>query len=126
MTTGGDLRFRIPAVIALTILFCLPEDGIGISLCPFNFLTGISCPLCGLCRSMTCLMHLELQQSLAYHPLGIPVLLLLILIAATNRPDYLRSRVRLPGNMQAALFSGRALLIGAAVVWIFRLGSELI
>jgi hypothetical protein len=39
-------------------------------LCPFRALTGLPCPSCGLTRSFIALGHLQLGESLAYHPLG--------------------------------------------------------
>ena len=45
----------------------------GISLppvCSFNRLTGLSCPGCGLTRSLTEVLHGNLSRSMTYHSLG--------------------------------------------------------
>jgi hypothetical protein len=43
------------------------------TVCPFRLLTGHRCPLCGLTRSVNCLLHGELRRSFREHPAG-PVL----------------------------------------------------
>ena len=58
----------------------------GPPLCPFRLLTGLPCPGCGLTRSLVCLLHGDLAMSLAFHPLGPPVALaLLVLVLAEGR-----------------------------------------
>jgi hypothetical protein len=47
--------------------------------CPFKLITGCDCPLCGLSRSLGCLLHLDLKSSLAYNRLTIPIMLFAIL-----------------------------------------------
>lgn len=42
----------------------------GIVLCPWRSMTGYSCPGCGMTRSCTAFVHLDLWGSLQYHPLG--------------------------------------------------------
>jgi hypothetical protein len=39
--------------------------------CPFYQMTGLPCPFCGMTRSVICLAHGRLAESLHYHPLGI-------------------------------------------------------
>lgn len=44
--------------------------------CPLNALSGLNCPTCGLGRSLVCAAAGELKQSMLWHPLGVPALLL--------------------------------------------------
>ena len=50
--------------------------------CPIKFVTGISCPGCGLTRSVGCLIHNDIPMALHYHPLIflIPVIGILFLL----------------------------------------------
>jgi len=43
-------------------------------ICPFRRLTGRPCPACGLTRSWSAATHLDVRESAAWHPLGIPML----------------------------------------------------
>lgn len=47
----------------------------GIIKCPFRWLTGLSCPGCGMTRACTHALHGDLLTSLEFHPLGIPFVL---------------------------------------------------
>ncbi|MEC9397555.1 MAG: DUF2752 domain-containing protein [Myxococcota bacterium] len=47
----------------------------GIIFCPFRLFTGLSCPGCGMTRSCTSAVRFEFWDSLAYHPIGIPLIL---------------------------------------------------
>ena len=40
--------------------------GIG---CPIKFITGISCPGCGMCRAWAAVLSLDFAQAFAFHPL---------------------------------------------------------
>lgn len=74
-------KFPLEAVcwsIGLVVLaFLNPADN-HVSVCPFNHLGWDFCPGCGLGRSVTLLLHGDVRQSLATHPLGVftlPILL---------------------------------------------------
>ena len=43
--------------------------------CPFRLVTGRPCPACGLTRSWAAATRLDVRESAAWHPLGIPALL---------------------------------------------------
>jgi len=43
--------------------------------CPFKYLTGIDCPLCGFQRSVLALFQGQLRQSFLLYPPAIPILL---------------------------------------------------
>lgn len=77
-------------LFALGILWLLPDHGIGVDLCPFHLLTGLSCPLCGLTRSVISALHFNFELSFFYHPLGLP-LLFAIIVYLTNAKAVLDS-----------------------------------
>lgn len=55
------------AVISIILFyFALSITGIG---CPIKFLTGISCPGCGMTRAYIALLHLDFKDAFYYHPL---------------------------------------------------------
>lgn len=83
----NSVKYRFPFILAILILALLPSDGIGIILCPFYMVTDLHCPVCGLTRSMSSLIHFEFIKSLSYHPLGSLVLVFLFKMAVTNRSD---------------------------------------
>jgi hypothetical protein len=51
-------------------------------ICPFRRVTGRPCPACGLTRSWTAAARLDVGESVAWHPLGIPALLGTIVAAS--------------------------------------------
>ena len=71
------------AVIAVyAVLFAL-----GIS-CPLKYVTGISCPGCGMSRAMQAMLGLDFSAAAYYHPLCFampPVAVALIFTHATRR-----------------------------------------
>lgn len=56
---------KILCLISITALFFL-FSGIG---CPIRWLTGISCPGCGITRAMLALLRLDFSAAFACHPL---------------------------------------------------------
>ena len=78
-------RYQLLALAGLIVLFLLPSDGVGITLCPLSNLSGLDCPSCGLTRSVSSLLHLDFSRSLAYHPLGTLALFGLLFIASPMR-----------------------------------------
>ncbi|MCH7877701.1 MAG: DUF2752 domain-containing protein [candidate division Zixibacteria bacterium] len=78
-------RYQLLALAGLIVLFWLPSDGVGITLCPLSNLSGLDCPACGLTRSVSSLLHLDFSRSLSYHPLGTLALFGLLLIASPLR-----------------------------------------
>lgn len=66
--------------LALSVF--LPTKGLGVDICLMHRLTDLSCPGCGLTRSITCIMHGELSQAAAYHPFGLVIWVLFVALTA--------------------------------------------
>ena len=47
--------------------------------CPLKFITGISCPGCGMTRAYYSLLHLDMNMAIYYHPLLFLVPLMVVL-----------------------------------------------
>lgn len=65
--------------------------------CPFWLLTGLSCPLCGMTRSIARLLAGDVQQSLILHPLGLVAFVALVSLALVSLSMLLRTRIRIRG-----------------------------
>ncbi len=65
--------------IVLLITFINP-DRIDFLTCYFRELTGFPCPSCGLSHSLHAISHLNIQESINYHPLGLSVYFVLLLL----------------------------------------------
>lgn len=61
--------------------------------CPIKFITGISCPGCGMTRAALAVLQLHFLTAFYYHPLFIltPFMLLLFVMEAYLRPIVLRT-----------------------------------
>lgn len=85
-------------ILGLSIGLPLPSGGhiLGIpSICPFQNITGIPCPGCGLTRSFVCLGHGRFKEAFFYHPAG-PVLFTAMLIyLLLSLPAFSLEKVRL-------------------------------
>ncbi|HEY3244230.1 MAG TPA: DUF2752 domain-containing protein [Phycisphaerae bacterium] len=76
-----------------------PPHGLGLHLCWFKAVFGLPCPGCGLTRSLSCCVRGRFAEAWQYHPFGLPLFVLLVLVAITGL---------LPGTRQG-LISGRLL-----------------
>ncbi len=58
--------------------------------CPIKFLTGISCPGCGMTRAVISVFRLNFKEAFHYHPLFLitPVMLCLFLLETAIKPIY--------------------------------------
>lgn len=65
-------------ISALTILAFSNPAVHHYTLCPFLYMGIEWCPGCGIGRSISSLLHLNLQASLHYHWFGIPAFLILL------------------------------------------------
>jgi hypothetical protein len=102
-----------------------PAD-LGIVTCWFHSMTGLSCPTCGLTRSLHAAMHLRLYESFRFHPLGIigaggligsGIISMLEIVTQTSIRLVMHGRVR-----RYALWG---ILSGWFLFWIVRLLSEI-
>ena len=58
----------------------------GPTVCPFRLATGRPCPACGITRSWSAATRLDVRESVAWHPLGIPTVLGALAIGAGMVP----------------------------------------
>jgi hypothetical protein len=88
------------AWLGLIVAAVSPPHGTGFTVCWLKAATGLSCPGCGLTRSLSCGLRGMLDESWHYHPLGLPILLLFLIAAASSLltpaaqarlADYMRS-----------------------------------
>ena len=87
-----ELLNAAAAVFAVALLYLIFHlTGIG---CPIHFLTGISCPGCGMTRALFALLCLRFSDAFYYHPLiyAMPFALLAYLL-----------RKRIPKRIQRIL-----------------------
>lgn len=81
---AGAIFLLLSGVFAASILLPLPSPTGQIahlpSVCLFYALTGLPCPGCGLTRSFVCLGHGHLRESLHWHPLGLIIYGVLLLL----------------------------------------------
>lgn len=90
---GVLLQQNLEAIIWIAVLLIFvfsPVANEHITLCPFN-LAGIDyCPGCGMGRALIMLLHGDIVNSFAMHPLAIfTLVLLLIRISVVVRNSYL-------------------------------------
>jgi hypothetical protein len=71
-------------LVVVLLSWFLPQGGLfGVDVCQFKKLTGLPCFGCGLTRSFIATAHLHLGRALAYHPLGLVLFPLALVLAAT-------------------------------------------
>lgn len=60
--------------------------------CPIKFITGISCPGCGMTRSIFSIVHLDLNKAFHFHPLFflVPIMFCLFIFEAFLKPKFVR------------------------------------
>ena len=69
--------------VILGLSVVLPPQGLGISVCWFQALSGLPCPGCGLTRSVTHLSHGGFESAVRLHPFGVIVWLLALVLATS-------------------------------------------
>lgn len=74
--TGAGL---VGAIAGASVAVSLP------ALCPFRLCTGHACPGCGLSRSVFSLVKGDLAASWRYHPLLIPLVVQVVIVALLRR-----------------------------------------
>jgi hypothetical protein len=77
-----ELRYAAVAMLALAAAWPLLPTGAGLP-CPWRTLTGIPCPFCGMTRSVTSTVHLDVAAAFDLNPAGIAVVVaaLVLLVA---------------------------------------------
>ncbi len=62
-----NIMEKAGAIFAVVLVYgCMQAFGIT---CPIKYLTGISCPGCGMTRAWIAFLHLDISKALQYHPL---------------------------------------------------------
>ncbi len=69
-------------VIFVLVIIFLYITGIG---CPIKFVSGISCPGCGLTRAWLAFLHLDIKGAFYYHPLFFLVPFIIALVICKDR-----------------------------------------
>jgi hypothetical protein len=83
-----------------------PPHGTGVTVCVFKHCTGISCPGCGLTRSLSCGLRGMFAESWQYHPLGLFILTLFIATAIRSLlPSLWQERIRSWMESRAFIFN---------------------
>ena len=107
----GAIVIPAPSLGASTVLG-LPK------LCLLRNITGIACPGCGMTRSLIATGHLHFVDAIAFHPLGPPVLILLLLYSLMH---VIKLRSRTGHLQQIPKVIPIALTICFVIVWVARL-----
>lgn len=107
----------IAAWLGLFLAVVSRPDGIGVSLCWVYNSTGIPCLGCGLTRSLSCALRGLFAESWAYHPFGIPLLLLFLATAAQSvSPRRFRNRVK--SHLEARAVACNTIYAGFVVLFV--------
>ena len=81
-----------------------------VSLCPFQAVTGIPCPGCGMTRAMISLGQLKLEEAIEYNLFSTPLFILMVL--------YVWPR-KFPRFLQHKIFS-IIMLVVIIFIWLMR------
>src|SRR6478609_5060464 len=74
----------VAAWLGLAFALVLSPDRFGVSICWVQDVTGIPCLGCGLTRSLSCALRGMFSASWHYHPMGILILMLFLIIAGQS------------------------------------------
>ena len=115
---AGNLVLKA-AVCALALaFFCLVEPADWL-VCPFRYLTGLPCPLCGMTRALCAIGHGHLRSAVelnAVSPMVFGLFVGGLIWSLGQLSGWFPSR---PGASQAKVFAGLLLLV--LVHWMWRL-----
>jgi hypothetical protein len=96
------LRGNLEAIVWVAALVWLalsdPAGGTHYTLCPLANLGFHWCPGCGLGRAISCVFHGELAESLHYHFLGAPAILILLGRIVTLAKNASVRKIQLPSD----------------------------
>ncbi len=97
---AGTVCLLLSVMFTASVLLPLPSPAGQIahlpSVCLFYHLTGLPCPGCGLTRSFVCLGHGHWRESLHWHPLGMIIYGILLLLWLRCGLFWLRGITLLP------------------------------
>ncbi len=118
--TGKErlLRFLIASIAVLIFIsiYLWNPYAHPLTVCKFHQLTGISCPTCGMSRSVQAAAHLHLFESLKFHGAGWIVLAgLTFLLAWALAEAFLGKKLRIPLSSR----NKRLIFQGIISLWIF-------
>jgi hypothetical protein len=93
------IKYGMILLVVLLLLF-IPEHVIfheGTSLCIFNILTGIQCPLCGMTRASCDLLHFRAMSAIHYNPVSVflPIILVIEIVYDVFHRDNLKKLRRI-------------------------------
>src|SRR4051812_30730226 len=84
----------VAAWLGLLLAIISPPQGSGVMLCWFQHTTGLPCPGCGMTRSLSCGIRGMFHESWHYHPMGLLVLPMFLVIAGQSvLPNNIRDRL---------------------------------
>jgi hypothetical protein len=112
------LTVAVAAPIAISLLYAYPPTEYAFLPCLFNRFTGLHCPGCGSTRCCHSLLHGDLEQALAWNPLF--VILLPVLIYATGRGLYRSWTGRRMAGYRFPMWMTHVLMWTIAIYWIVR------
>lgn len=122
---GFVVLMWIGFVVALLSFKGSPVDGF--ILCPFRFVTGWSCPGCGMTRACTAALHGHWADSLGFHPMGIGFVLSFFGLALVRGVEFVRGRrIQWSARLRrAGLVVSVALLVFVCLFGGIRLALEI-
>ena len=119
-----QLQYRLPSLVAVLLLSAMPPTGLEISTCLFKSIFGLPGPACGLIRSMSSFLHLNLPLSFNYHPLVFVILSCLFFSLVTNQTSINFSEKRWMPQGLGAILSFPFLIFAFLIVWILRIATR--
>lgn len=119
-STGEGRRGLVGAVARECALLALGIGAAAVALwalgigCPIKFMTGVSCPGCGLTRAWLEVLRLDVPAAFAYHPLFWLVPPALVVAVAS-------SKVRSPRARRALNAAIAVMVVALVALWAVRL-----
>ncbi len=116
------IAFLVTSVLLVLPAIFRPPDFGGVAICMSKRMFNVSCPGCGLTRSVTATMHLDFVAALRMHLFG-PILMGVIgALWALSLPGLLTGRSSLPDpNSRWVSFAAMGLITGLVGYWVLRL-----